>query len=93
MWLVGVESGMAIPDNETGTWWDPSSTSRWRAACREDAHKVFRRYWEYTLPIREFMAATSEEAVQVLFQATPVHIHDGLKDGLRFCQAHLYNSS
>ena len=33
--------------------------------CREDAPKVFRRYWDYTLPIRKFMADTSEEAVQV----------------------------
>ena len=33
--------------------------------CREDAPKVFRRYWEYTLPIRKFMADTSEEAIQV----------------------------
>lgn len=33
--------------------------------CREDAPKVFRRYWDYTLPIRKFMADTSEEAMQV----------------------------
>ncbi len=26
---------------------------------------MFRRYWDYTLPIRKFMADTSEEAVQV----------------------------
>lgn len=32
---------------------------------RDDAPNVFRRYWEYTLPIRKFMAGTSEEAVQV----------------------------
>ena len=38
-------------------------------ACREDAPKVFRRYWEYTLPIRRFMADTSEEAMQVIAAA------------------------
>lgn len=34
-------------------------------ACREDAQSIFRKYWEYAHPIREFMAGTSEEAIQV----------------------------
>ena len=34
--------------------------------CRADAPAVFRRYWEYAHPIREFMAGTSEEAIQVI---------------------------
>ena len=33
--------------------------------CRADAPAVFRRYWEYAYPIREFMAGTSKEAIQV----------------------------
>ena len=48
-------------------------------AYREDAQKVFRRYWEYTPPIREFMAATSKEAIQVLTDTNPVHPHDRLE--------------
>ena len=40
---------------------------------------MFRRYWEYTPPIREFMAATSEEAIQVHTDTTPVHPHDRLE--------------
>ena len=35
--------------------------------CRADAQAVFRRYWEYAYPIREFLAGTSEEAIQVIY--------------------------
>ena len=63
--------------------------------CRDDAPNTFRRYWEYTLPIRKFMAGTSEEAVQVriphrLFHKKPSvgdavlsRLHTGMKQTMK----------